>query len=176
MFPFAGSLFWLRGLGHGETRGVRADPEPARRRYYYYFVTAAGGKIWWKKYLTTLQITQFVVDIVVVYFAGPSPSLSSLASRAETLVQPTRTLPPSTSPLSLLTAAALAPREQPSWAADSSLRTSSSSSCVPLPLHPKDDGADARGREQGFYKATYKKPVVAGKKPTTAIADFKKAQ
>ncbi|KAL9552518.1 hypothetical protein MBANPS3_003731 [Mucor bainieri] len=36
--------------------------------YYYYFRTAAGAKIWWKKYLTTLQITQFIIDLVVIYF------------------------------------------------------------------------------------------------------------
>ncbi|CAG7853842.1 Putative elongation of fatty acids protein 1 {ECO:0000250/UniProtKB:P40319} {ECO:0000250/UniProtKB:P40319}; AltName: Full=3-keto acyl-CoA synthase SPAC1B2.03c {ECO:0000250/UniProtKB:P40319}; AltName: Full=Very-long-chain 3-oxoacyl-CoA synthase 1 {ECO:0000250/UniProtKB:P40319} [Serendipita indica DSM 11827] len=30
---------------------------------------AGGKKIWWKKYITTMQITQFVIDIVVVYFA-----------------------------------------------------------------------------------------------------------
>ncbi|CAO3675781.1 unnamed protein product [Rhizopus stolonifer] len=36
--------------------------------YYYYFRTAAGAKIWWKKYLTTMQITQFVVDLNIVYF------------------------------------------------------------------------------------------------------------
>lgn len=35
-------------------------------------MTAAGYKIWWKKYLTTLQITQFVVDLFVVYFASYS--------------------------------------------------------------------------------------------------------
>ncbi|ORY85372.1 GNS1/SUR4 family-domain-containing protein [Leucosporidium creatinivorum] len=40
--------------------------------YYYYFMTAAGYKIWWKKYLTTLQITQFVIDLFVVYFASYS--------------------------------------------------------------------------------------------------------
>ncbi|GAA5896519.1 elongation of very long chain fatty acids protein [Sporobolomyces salmoneus] len=38
--------------------------------YYYYFMTAAGYKIWWKKYLTTLQITQFVIDLFIVYFAS----------------------------------------------------------------------------------------------------------
>jgi len=32
--------------------------------YYYYAQTALGARIWWKKYLTTLQITQFVIDIV----------------------------------------------------------------------------------------------------------------
>lgn len=37
--------------------------------YYYYFATAGGAKIWWKKYLTTMQITQFVIDLFVVYFA-----------------------------------------------------------------------------------------------------------
>jgi fatty acid elongase 3 len=36
--------------------------------YYYYFRTAAGAKIWWKKYLTTLQITQFIIDLTIVYF------------------------------------------------------------------------------------------------------------
>ncbi|CAO3692675.1 unnamed protein product [Rhizopus stolonifer] len=36
--------------------------------YYYYCRTAAGAKIWWKKYLTTMQITQFVIDLSVVYF------------------------------------------------------------------------------------------------------------
>ena len=41
-------------------------------RYYYYLMTTAGYKIWWKKYLTTLQISQFVIDLFVVYFASPS--------------------------------------------------------------------------------------------------------
>ncbi|KAF9229285.1 GNS1/SUR4 membrane protein [Gyrodon lividus] len=36
--------------------------------YYYYYATAGGAKIWWKKYLTTMQITQFVVDLFIVYF------------------------------------------------------------------------------------------------------------
>lgn len=35
--------------------------------YYYYFRTATGAKIWWKKYLTSLQITQFVIDLVIIY-------------------------------------------------------------------------------------------------------------
>jgi len=37
--------------------------------YYYYWATAGGRKIWWKKYLTTMQITQFVIDLFVLYFA-----------------------------------------------------------------------------------------------------------
>lgn len=37
--------------------------------YYYYFATAGGRKIWWKKYLTTMQIIQFVIDLFVIYFA-----------------------------------------------------------------------------------------------------------
>jgi len=36
--------------------------------YYYYYATAAGAKIWWKKYLTIMQITQFIIDLFVVYF------------------------------------------------------------------------------------------------------------
>jgi len=32
-------------------------------------MTAAGYQIWWKKYLTSLQITQFVLDMGFVYFA-----------------------------------------------------------------------------------------------------------
>ncbi|WVQ71342.1 hypothetical protein IAR50_000870 [Cryptococcus sp. DSM 104548] len=38
--------------------------------YYYYYATAGGAKIWWKKYLTTLQITQFVIDLFIVFFAS----------------------------------------------------------------------------------------------------------
>ncbi|KAF8140257.1 GNS1/SUR4 membrane protein [Boletus edulis] len=36
--------------------------------YYYYYATAGGAKIWWKKYLTSLQITQFIIDLFIVYF------------------------------------------------------------------------------------------------------------
>ncbi|KAF8873708.1 fatty acid elongase [Gymnopilus junonius] len=36
--------------------------------YYYYYATAGGAKFWWKKYLTTMQITQFIIDLFVVYF------------------------------------------------------------------------------------------------------------
>ncbi|KIJ68450.1 hypothetical protein HYDPIDRAFT_106645 [Hydnomerulius pinastri MD-312] len=36
--------------------------------YYYYYATAGGAKIWWKKYLTSMQITQFVIDLFIVYF------------------------------------------------------------------------------------------------------------
>jgi hypothetical protein len=38
--------------------------------YYYYFRTASGAKIWWKKYLTTMQIVQFVVDLFFIYFCS----------------------------------------------------------------------------------------------------------
>ncbi|ORX87731.1 GNS1/SUR4 membrane protein [Basidiobolus meristosporus CBS 931.73] len=36
--------------------------------YYYYYRATSGARIWWKKYLTTLQITQFVLDLGFVYF------------------------------------------------------------------------------------------------------------
>ncbi|KAI6133065.1 GNS1/SUR4 membrane protein [Pisolithus croceorrhizus] len=36
--------------------------------YYYYYATAGGAKIWWKRYLTTMQIVQFVIDLSIVYF------------------------------------------------------------------------------------------------------------
>ncbi|KAL7413285.1 fatty acid elongase [Mrakia frigida] len=38
--------------------------------YYYYFATAGGKKLWWKKYLTTMQITQFIIDIFIIYIAS----------------------------------------------------------------------------------------------------------
>jgi len=33
--------------------------------YYYYLATSFNTDLWWKKYLTSMQITQFVVDIVM---------------------------------------------------------------------------------------------------------------
>ncbi|CDS11440.1 hypothetical protein LRAMOSA03703 [Lichtheimia ramosa] len=35
--------------------------------YYYYFRTASGHKIWWKQYLTGMQITQFIIDLFIIY-------------------------------------------------------------------------------------------------------------
>ncbi|KAM6498113.1 ELO family [Amanita muscaria] len=35
--------------------------------YYYYYATAGGARFWWKKYLTTMQIVQFVIDLFAVY-------------------------------------------------------------------------------------------------------------
>ncbi|KAH7104418.1 GNS1/SUR4 membrane protein [Auriculariales sp. MPI-PUGE-AT-0066] len=40
--------------------------------YYYYYATAGGRRFWWKKYLTSLQIIQFIIDLFVVYFASTS--------------------------------------------------------------------------------------------------------
>jgi fatty acid elongase 3 len=45
--------------------------------YYYYYATAGGAKIWWKKYLTTMQIVQFVVDLHLVYFGTYSYFVSA---------------------------------------------------------------------------------------------------
>ncbi|KDR84990.1 hypothetical protein GALMADRAFT_233524 [Galerina marginata CBS 339.88] len=36
--------------------------------YYYYYATAGGARFWWKKYLTSMQITQFIIDLGIVYF------------------------------------------------------------------------------------------------------------
>jgi len=36
--------------------------------YYYYAISSLGTVIWWKKYLTTMQIIQFVLDLVVSYY------------------------------------------------------------------------------------------------------------
>ena len=37
--------------------------------YYYYAQQALGIKVWWKKWLTTIQIIQFVLDIMGCYAA-----------------------------------------------------------------------------------------------------------
>ncbi|KAG2111357.1 GNS1/SUR4 membrane protein [Suillus clintonianus] len=36
--------------------------------YYYYYATAGGAKFWWKKYLTAMQIIQFIIDLFIFYF------------------------------------------------------------------------------------------------------------
>ncbi|KDQ06920.1 hypothetical protein BOTBODRAFT_60325 [Botryobasidium botryosum FD-172 SS1] len=54
--------------------------------YYYYYATAGGRRIWWKKYLTSMQITQFIIDLFVVYYATThlfltrNPAYSYIAS------------------------------------------------------------------------------------------------
>ena len=40
--------------------------------YYYYWATACGYKIWWKRYVTVLQISQFVIDLFMVYWGSGS--------------------------------------------------------------------------------------------------------
>ena len=64
--------------------------EDSRSRIY---LTCTYSDLKWKKYLTTLQITQFVIDLFVTYFA----CMSRLASRREVfsslLLQRTPTSP-----------------------------------------------------------------------------------
>ncbi|KDQ17948.1 hypothetical protein BOTBODRAFT_127841 [Botryobasidium botryosum FD-172 SS1] len=37
--------------------------------YYYYWATAGGQRIWWKRYLTQMQIGQFIVDLAFICYA-----------------------------------------------------------------------------------------------------------
>uniref|UniRef100_A0A6B2LCX7 Elongation of fatty acids protein n=1 Tax=Arcella intermedia TaxID=1963864 RepID=A0A6B2LCX7_9EUKA len=38
--------------------------------YYYYMIATFGYSVWWKKHLTSLQIIQFVLDLIFCYIAA----------------------------------------------------------------------------------------------------------
>jgi hypothetical protein len=48
---------------------VRLPPHALTAPICSDYATAAGYTITWKKYITTMQISQFVIDLFVVYFA-----------------------------------------------------------------------------------------------------------
>jgi len=53
--------------------------------YYYYGMSALGINLWWKKYITKLQISQFVIDVVAMnsgayYFLNGIPCSSSVGA------------------------------------------------------------------------------------------------
>jgi fatty acid elongase 3 len=37
---------------------------------YYYYGTAGGRRFWWKQHVTTMQISQFIIDLAIVYYAS----------------------------------------------------------------------------------------------------------
>ncbi|KIJ28349.1 hypothetical protein M422DRAFT_189826 [Sphaerobolus stellatus SS14] len=48
--------------------------------YYYYYATACGRKIWWKKYVTKIQIIQFILDLTFIFLSlGYIPFAKSYA-------------------------------------------------------------------------------------------------
>src|SRR3978361_30211 len=62
--------------------------------YWYYFQSARGIRIWWEKYITVMQIVQFVIDLGKFYFMiSQKNSRIYFASQALSTLHPTHTSP-----------------------------------------------------------------------------------
>src|ERR1700759_703673 len=53
--------------------------------YWYYFQSARGIRIWWKRYITVMQIVQFVIDLGRFHLSCYYGAMSNLRRRLRLL-------------------------------------------------------------------------------------------